>query len=208
MSGTKRSAAAIGGDVRRNVCQLLLDQGYFSEPELLEAFRDCLDRHNADAKKHGLKWHKTKDGEAKDEDNRKELRKVVDALDDTLGPIGLKVASMKSKSSGSWQTYYGVVNLLPNDSFSKLADGLSKKEQELYTKVVADITSCEDEKIDTTDAANLRTCLDSGQLSALDAQSCLERLAAGGWLASDNEGNYRIGVRTELQARYKPTDDE
>jgi hypothetical protein len=61
---------------------------------------------------------------------------MVDTLNKELSGLGLKFARLKSKASGSWETYYGVVNLVVDDTFSKLADPLGKAEQEFFRRCV------------------------------------------------------------------------
>lgn len=186
------------GDVQRNLCQLLLSQGCFLEDDLVERYHECLDRH-----KRQKRWHKDDD-----EKNRKELGRMIDELNEQLEALGIKVARMKSKATGKWEMHYGVVNLLGDDAFSSLALGLTKAEQELFHKVISEIIASEERKIESTDAASLRHQLTASKINQADAEACLERLASGSWLATDDNGNYLLGVRTELQQRYMATTSE
>ena len=139
---------------------------------------------------------------ADDEKNRKELSRLIDELNEQLEALGIKVNRMKSKATGKWEMHYGVVNLNGEDEFSSLALGLTKAEQELFHKVIAEIMASEERKIESSDAASLRHQLTASKISQADAEACLERLASGSWLATDDDGNYLLGVRTELQQRY------
>ena len=121
-------------DVHRNIAQLVLDEGIFSEEQLIELLGDCIDKYKDDAKRARLK--RTHD-EMKD---AKTLEAVVESINLQLKPLSLMIARMKSKISGSWETYYGVVNLNEDDGFAKQG-WLSKSEQEFFHKLIEEILS-------------------------------------------------------------------
>lgn len=185
--------------VHRNVAQLLLDEGIFSETTLVDHLGECIERYKDDAKRARLK--RTHD----DKKDQEMLNGVVTTINVQLEPLGLKVARMKSRISGDWERYYGIVNL-NEDDFSK-QDWLSKSEQEFFHKLVEEILESETKQIDAVDAANMgRTLSATSKLSASDAGKCLERLERGQWLSKSDDGNYSLGVRTELQRRYLTED--
>jgi hypothetical protein len=74
--------------------------------------------------------------------------------------------------------------------------------------VVGEILEAEGGLIDSTVAINLGRSLTSAKLTAPEAERCLEKLEGGGWIAKDDEGNFCLGVRTELQQRYTSVDFE
>lgn len=200
------------GDVGRNITQLLLDQGIFTEQALLERFALCVGTHKADAKRAKLRYHpvdqQSDDAERNAERNLKALQGVIEHSNEQLKTLGLMVARMKSKASGVQETYYGLVDLNSHDEFSKLATTLNKGEQEYFRRVVAEILASDDKEIFSTDAKNLGRELEVAKLNADQAESCLEQLERGSWLTKvvdDDEVRYTLGVRTELQQRYAPT---
>ena len=83
------------GDVHRNLLQLLLDRGVFTEQDLLKKFAECIQEHKDDAKRAKLRYHSDDP-----ERNLKALQSVVDQLDEQLKTLGMKVARMRSKASG------------------------------------------------------------------------------------------------------------
>ena len=112
----------------------MLDEGIFSEEQLIELLGDCIDKYKDDAKRARLKrMH----DEMKD---AKTLEAVVESINLQLKPLSLMIARMKSKISGSWETYYGVVNLNEDDGFAKQG-WLSKSEQEFFHKLIEEILS-------------------------------------------------------------------
>ena len=188
--------------MHRNVCQLLLEHGVFGEEDLIDRLGDCIDRHKQDAKRLKIKRH---DDESR---NQQQLGKVVDQVNAQLEPLQLKVARMRSKISGEWLTYYGVVNLNEDDALGAHAVSLSKSEQEFFHRLVGDILSCDERRVEATEATNIgRDLVSTTRLSAADANRCLEKLELGQWLAKSDDGFYSLGVRTELQRRYMSDDD-
>jgi hypothetical protein len=186
----------MSSDVHRNICQLLLDRGVFSEDDLLEQLGECIDRHKHAAKRAKLTL---KHDDARD---RKMLHEVVDHISKQLTPLGLKVARVKSRVMGTHLLYYGIVNLDEDDGFGK-QEWLSKSEQEFFYKVVAEILSSDDKEIDSVAAQNLGQDLTSTtKLTNSQACKCLERLELGQWLAKSDDGIYSLGVRTEIQRQY------
>ena len=92
-------------DVHRNITQLLLEEGVYSESDLMNLMGDCIDLHKREALKGRLK--RTHE-EAHD---KKTLKAVVDRINEQLQPLQLKIAVMKSKQlSGEYETYYGPVS--------------------------------------------------------------------------------------------------
>ena len=189
------------GDVQRNMCQLLLAHGIFSERQLLDLFEQCIVQHKADAKRARL----THTGD--DDKDRRTLMAVIDALNGQLESLGMKIAKLRSRASGSEDWYYGVVNLGGDDPFSRLADSLNKAEQEYFHKLITRILESEDMEgdrlcLESELAISVRQDLSSAKMTQNEAVACLERLERGNWLAKSDEGNYSLGVRTELQRRY------
>lgn len=192
------------GDVHRNLLQLLLDRGVFTEQDLLKKFAECIQEHKDDAKRAKLRYHSDDP-----ERNLKALQSVVDQLDEQLKTLGMKVARMRSKASGVQETYFGIVDLNSSDTFSKLASPLGKAEQEFFRRVVADILASEDKEIDSASAKNIGRDLTTSKLNGAEAEACLERLERGFWLVKavyDDEVRYKLGVRSEFQQRYAPTE--
>uniref|UniRef100_A0A7S2GTV5 Non-structural maintenance of chromosomes element 1 homolog n=1 Tax=Haptolina brevifila TaxID=156173 RepID=A0A7S2GTV5_9EUKA len=125
------------GDVQRNLCQILLDQGAVSEAHMLEYFHECYERHKESAKQAKLRWYdETKSDESRKK-NQETLSSIMDALNEQLKEFSLRVIRAKSKQSGEPEWYYGVVNMNSEDAFSQLANSLSKPEQEFFQKCVA-----------------------------------------------------------------------
>ena len=200
------------GDVLRNLTQLLLDRGVFTEHDLLERFAACLDTHKHDAKRAKLRYHAvdqdSENAERNAERNLKALQAVVASTNDQLKTLGMMVKRTKSKASGTQETYYGLVDLNSNDDFSKLATTLTKSEQEYFRKVVTQILGSDDKQVCSADAKNIGRDLTSSKLNASEAEGCLEKLERGSWLAKrvgDDEVLYTLGVRTELQQLFAPT---
>ena len=120
-------------DVHRNITQLLLEEGVYSESDLMNLMGDCIDLHKREALKGRLK--RTHE-EAHD---KKTLKAVVDRINEQLQPLQLKIAVMKSKQlSGEYETYYGLVNLNEHDGFAKQG-WLNKSEQEFFHNIVEEI---------------------------------------------------------------------
>lgn len=187
-------------DVHRNVTQLLLDQGVFCEDDLLELFSECVERHAKEAKRAKLKIQHDPDRD------KRTLQQVVDLINGNLDPLGLKVVRHRYRNGpppdGAWQTYYGVVNLNEDDGFAK-QEWLSKSEQEFFHKLVGEILAAESKTVDELDATNsARELTATAKLSPSEARECLAKLKEGKWLTMDDDGNYGLGVRTELQGRY------
>ena len=183
-----------------HVTQLLLDQGVFSEDDLLELFSECVERHAKEAKRAKLKIQHDPDRD------KRTLQQVVDLINGNLDPLGLKVVRHRYRNGpppdGAWQTYYGVVNLNEDDGFAK-QEWLSKSEQEFFHTLVGQILGSDDGQIDAVEATNLRHDASStAKLSGDAASKCLEQLELGQWLAKSDDGFYSLGVRTELQRRY------
>ena len=184
--------------VHRNICQLLLEKGIFSKPELIDLLGDCIEKHKSEASRGRLKrkHDEVKDGET--------LDKVLQTINAQLQPLGLKVARMKSRDreSNAWETYYGVVNLNEEDGFGKQG-WLSKSEQEFFHKLVDEILESESKQVEAVVASNMgRDLSATSKLSVSDAGKCLKRLEEGQWLTKSDEGYFSLGVRTELQRRY------
>ena len=134
------------------------------------------------------------------------LRKVVEQVNVLLKPLGLMIARMKSRSAGEYQVYYGLVNLNEDDGFAKQG-WLNKSEQEFFHKLVDEILESEGKQIEAVAAANMgRELSATSKLTVSDAGRCLERLERGQWLAKSEDGQYSLGVRTELQRRYLSSD--
>ena len=131
--------------VHRNVTQLLLEEGIFSEATLIEQLGECIDRHKSEAKRARLK--RTHD-EAKDAST---LKGVVDQINEQLRPLGLMIARMKSRISGEYELYYGIVNLNEEDGFAKQG-WLNKSEQEFFHKLVEEILDSDDKQIEAVAA--------------------------------------------------------
>lgn len=185
-------------DCHRNMCQLLLDHGVFSEDELLEQLGESIERHKRDiADKRESKRLKLHHEEQRD---LKTLAAVIEHINEQIEPFGMKVARMKSQTSGTWQVYYGVVNLAEEDGFKQ--EWLSKSEQEFFHLLVGEIIGSDSKQIESSEAAALGRDLSQTKLSAAEAHRCLERLELGQWLAKSDDGHYSLGVRTELQRRY------
>ncbi len=190
------AASSRNSDVHRNICQLMLDQGIYSEKELVEHMGECIERHKGEAKR--VKLKRTHD-EAKDQ---KTLEGVVARINEQLEPLGLKVARLKSKVTGEWERYYGMVNLNEEDSFGK-QDWLNKAEQEYFNKLVEEILEADGQRVEAVAAANLGRGLEhNSKLSASDAGKALEKLERGHWLLKSDDGFFSLGVRSELQRKY------
>ena len=188
--------------VHRNICQLLLEVGIFSKPQLIELLGQCIDAHKAEATRGRLK---RKHDETKDAET---LEKVIDTINAQLKPLALMVARMKSRNreSKEWETYYGVVNLNDEDGFGKQG-WLSKSEQEFFHRLVEEIVDSDSKEVEAVVAANMgRDLSATTKLSVSDAGECLKRLERGQWLAKSDDGFYSLGVRTELQRRYMNED--
>ena len=189
-------------DCHRNVCQLLLDRGVYKEDELAEAWQEVVGRYPKDAKRAKLSL---KHDEVRD---RETLMKVVDSCNESLEPLGLKIAKMKQqdRDSKAWITYYGIVNLVEDDKYATQT-WMSKSEQEFFHKLVAEILGSDPKELESSLAIAIGRDLESTtKLAASEAEKCLERLTHGQWLALSNEGYYSLGVRTELQRRYMSED--
>lgn len=130
-----------------------------SEPELLNYFYECFDRHKESAKRAKLRWHdhaKASDATQQNQQCalrtahpihaaimnplqawhcRSTLSTLVDAINEQLKLLSLRIAKSKSKSSsGEMVAYYGVVNMNAEDAFAQVANSLSKVEQEFFHK--------------------------------------------------------------------------
>lgn len=188
------------------MCQLLLEEGALSEDRLVALLGECVTRHGGEAKRAKIVTH-VEGGRSRlsaadaDEKNRKTLGVVLDALTAQLQPLGMKVAKMKSRADK--QLHYGLVNLNPDDALAKAATTLSKSEQEFFHKLVGEILAAESKTVDELDATNsARELTATAKLSPSEARECLAKLKEGKWLTMDDDGNYGLGVRTELQGRY------
>ena len=86
---------------------------------------------------------------------------------------------------------------------------MGKAEQEFFRRVVADILASEDKEIDSASAKNIGRDLTTSKLNGAEAEACLERLERGFWLVKavyDDEVRYKLGVGSEFQQRYAPTE--
>ena len=180
----------MGSDVHRNVTQLLLDQGVYSEDKLLDVLRACIEAHPAEAKRVKLKMKNDS------ERDNKLLATVVEAINTQLEPLGLKVAKMKFRKT----PYYGLVNLVEDD-LAKAAQPLGKAEQEYFHRLVGEILGAPGSKLDHTQAESLGKEL-STKMPLQEVRACLLRLENAHWLLQTDEGEYLLGVRSELQRRY------
>ena len=188
--------------MHRNICQLLLEKGIFSKPELIDLLGDCIERHKSEATRGRLKRRHDEDKDAET------LEKVVQTINAQLKPLGLMIARMKSRDRESqlWETYYGVVNLNEDDGFGRQG-WLNKSEQEFFHKLVEEILDSESKQVEAVVAANMgRDLSATTKLSVGDAGKCLKRLEDGQWLTKSDEGYFSLGVRTELQRRYMSED--
>ena len=189
----------------RNVVQILLDQGVLSEQVFLETFGEVVQRYQHEAKRARIAL---KGDEEKD---KKTLVQAVDLCNERLEPLGLKIAKMKHKDregadgqEGTWNTYYGVVNLVEEDTKQ---DWMGKSEQEFFHKLVMEILGSDTKQIESQEATSIGRDLESTtKLNPTEANRCLERLTQGQWLAKSDDGYYSLGVRTELQRRYLASD--
>ena len=136
--------AAESSDVHRNITQLLLDEGIFPEATLIDHLGECADRHDKEAKRAKIKMHQ--DGR-----DAETLKKVVEKINGQLQPLGLMIARMKSKITGQYEVYYGLVNV-QDDSFAK-QEWLKKPEQEFFHKLVEAITDSDDKQVEAVAAA-------------------------------------------------------
>eukprot|EP00326_Haptolina_ericina_P002325 CAMPEP_0181203078 /NCGR_PEP_ID=MMETSP1096-20121128/19190_1 /TAXON_ID=156174 ORGANISM="Chrysochromulina ericina, Strain CCMP281" /NCGR_SAMPLE_ID=MMETSP1096 /ASSEMBLY_ACC=CAM_ASM_000453 /LENGTH=189 /DNA_ID=CAMNT_0023293647 /DNA_START=49 /DNA_END=618 /DNA_ORIENTATION=- len=178
--------------VHRNMNQLLLEGGAFSETDLLELLRRCIEAHDS---RIVLK------GDASDLQTLDNL--VSNECSKMLEPLGIKIAKVRNRAEQ--QMYYGVVNLRSDDPFAQLANCLSTKEQEFFHRMINEMATPERSgKIDAMEAASLgRELSGANKLNPSEAQECLQRLEEGQWLTKSEEGVYSVGIRCELQKRYE-----
>ena len=91
-------------DVHRNLLQMLLHEGAYSQQDLLDLFEQCVDSHHGSAKVARIKWRP-----GDDEANEATLeRMLMTEMNTYLDPIGLKVAKKRHRS----RLHYGLVNLV------------------------------------------------------------------------------------------------
>ncbi|KAL1511608.1 hypothetical protein AB1Y20_006402 [Prymnesium parvum] len=186
---------AASSDVHRNLVQLFLEHGVFSESTLLDLLAQCIDAFPIDARRHNIRLT----GSDTDKETLDRVAKLE--ISELLEPLAMKVA--KRRYGVDKQMYYGLINLR-NDSFAKLSNNLSEKELEFFHAILREVSSEGGSAFITeADALSLIPSLKLlPRISDKDAKACIMKLVAGKWLCSKEDG-LGAGIRYELQRMYE-----